>query len=176
MIESLDRGFGLTIAFLVPGFLCLVGLSAFSPALAGWLSAEPSREPSLGGFLYVVLGSLAAGLIVSAVRWAAIDTLHHATGIVRPDLNFRRLTENLAAYQLAVEYSYRYYQFYSNVLIANLFFAVCYQRAHGLWPLSAWFGFLCLEAILLAASRDSLSRFYRRGALVLGTRAEAEAD
>lgn len=176
MTESLDRSFGLIIAFILPGFLCLVGLTPYWPTLATWLSAEPTREPSLGGFLYVVLGSLAAGLIVSAVRWAAIDTLHHATGIARPDLNFRRLTENLLAYQLAVEYSYRYYQFYSNALIANLVFAACYQTAYGLWPLSGWLGFLSLEAILLAASRDSLSRFYRRGSLVLGTRADVDAD
>ena len=37
---------GLIIAFLLPGFTCLCGFSAFSPTLAAWLSAEPKQEPS----------------------------------------------------------------------------------------------------------------------------------
>ncbi len=113
MTESLDRSFGLMIAFLLPGFTCLCGFCAFSPTLAAWLSAEPSQEPSLGGFLYAVLGSLAVGLTVSAVRWATIDTLHHSTGLKRPEFNFSQLSEHLAAFQLAVEHNYRYFQFYS---------------------------------------------------------------
>jgi hypothetical protein len=34
------------------------------------MSGEPSRDPNVGGFLYVVMGALAAGLTVSAVWWA----------------------------------------------------------------------------------------------------------
>ncbi len=59
------------------------------------------------------MGSLAAGLTVSAVRWAIIDQIHHATGLSLPDFNFSRLTEHLLAFQLAVEHNYRYFQFYA---------------------------------------------------------------
>ncbi len=106
MTESLDRHFGLIIAFLLPGFTALCGLSVFSSTLASWLTAEPTRNPSLGGLLYVLLGSLAAGLVVSVIRWAVIDSWHHATGISRPQLDFSRLTENLPAYLLAVEHNF----------------------------------------------------------------------
>lgn len=170
MTDSLDRSFGLIIAFLLPGFIGLCGYSAFSPTLTVWLSAEPSIEPRLSGFLYVVLGSLAVGLIISAVRWGVIDTLHHATGLTRPDFDYRRLTDHLLAYQLAVEHNYRYFQFYANTAVANLWFFTCHQLAYGTWPLLAWLGFLTLEGILLIASRDALDRFYQRVALVLGLR------
>ncbi len=50
MTESLDRSFGLTIAFLLPGFVCLFGFSNFSPTLAAWMSSEPSRDPTVSGF------------------------------------------------------------------------------------------------------------------------------
>ena len=172
MPESLDRSFGLTIAFVLPGFLCLSGLSHYSPTIQSWLSSQPSRDPSVGGFLYVILGSLALGLTISAVRWAVIDTLHHATGLIRPDFNFRNLTEHLPAFQLAVEHNYRYFQFYANMAVAVFIFAVCDQYARGLWPWYLWLGFCGLEGILLAASRDCLGRFYSRVALVLGTRDE----
>ncbi len=168
-MEPLERHFGLIIAFLLPGFTCLCGLSVLYPNIAIWLSAEPTREPSIGGFLYVVLGSLAVGLVVSAIRWALIDRLHHATGIPSPDLDFTRLAQNLAAYQLAVEHNYRYFQFYANMAVAIIILAICRQSVLGLWPFSSQLGILALEGILLAASRDCLRRYYGRVALVLGT-------
>lgn len=172
MVDSLERGFGLTIAFAVPGFVCLCGLSEFSPTLATWLSTEPPQTPQLGGFLYVVLGSLAAGLTASAVRWATIDTLHHATGVPSPSLDWRQLHERLAAFQLAVEHNYRYYQFYANGLIANLVFAICHAANHS-WSSQNVLILLALEVTLFLASRDSLKRFYDRAGLVLGVRPEA---
>ena len=124
--------------------------------------------------MYVVLGSLALGLVVSAVRWAIIDTLHHVTGVKKPELHFGRLTKNLLAYQLAVEYSYRYFQFYSNMAIAGIVAAISYQIANGIWSVLAWIGIIALEIILIAASRDSLKRYYERVSQVLGTRVGAD--
>jgi hypothetical protein len=173
-MTELERSFGLIIAFLLPGFTCLCGFSAIFPMLSGWLSATPSRDPSVGGFLYVVIGSLAVGLVVSAIRWLVIDRVHHATGISRPELDYSRLNENLLAYQLAVEHNYRYFQFYANMAIAIVFFAICRQSALETWTLWINFGIVCLEGILLAASRDCLKRFYERVSLVLGTRPDAD--
>lgn len=167
-MESLDRQFGLIIAFLLPGFLCLCGFSVVFPALSGWLMAQPT--PSMGGFLYAVLGSLAAGLVVSAIRWAVIDRIHHATGILAPEFDYSRLTENLLAYQLAVEHNDRFYQFYANTAVAAAFFTIVQQSSLGLWSGAANCGVVLLEIVLLAASRDCLRRFYKRVSLLLGTR------
>lgn len=168
MIEPLDRNFGLIIAFILPGFTCICGFSSTNEMISGWLSAKATSDPTIGGFLYIALGSLAMGLIVSAIRWAVIDTAFHWTGVIRPQLNYKKITDNALAYQMAVEYSYRYYQFYSNMAIAGLIFAFCRQTAHGLWSVQVNLSGAVLEVILLSAARDSLSRYYRRAALVLG--------
>jgi len=168
VIEPLERNFGLIIAFLLPGFTCLCGVSAFNPTVAGWLAAEPSATPSVGGFLYVLLGSLASGLIVSAFRWALIDTLHHKTGVVRRRFNFYQLNEKMPAYQIAVEYTYRYFQFYGNMVLSVAIFCISRQLTQGVWSVAWISGFVILEMVLFFASRDCLNRYYERLSLVLG--------
>src|SRR5262245_51021936 len=111
MTDSLHRSFGLIIAFLLPGFLFVLGIAALSPTVAIWLSHEPSPEPTFGGFFYVFLCSLTAGLIASAMRWLIIDALMQRLGVKAPRLNFSRLQANLQAYELAVDHNYRHYQF-----------------------------------------------------------------
>ena len=111
--DSLERNFGLVIAFLLPGFVCLAGAARFSPTIAGWMSLAPTSDPTVVGFLYVLLASIGAGLVASAVRWAIIDTVHHRTGLPPANLDFSRLQANLDAFQMAVEHNYRHYQFYA---------------------------------------------------------------
>ena len=159
---SLERNFGLVIAFLLPGFVCLAGASRFSPTIAGWMSLAPTSDPTVVGFLYVVLASLGAGLVASAARWALIDTLHHRTGLPPPHLDFSLLQPNLDAFQMAVEHNYRHFQFYANMVVASAFFAVCDQLANGRWPVSLLLLASILEGLLLVTSRDCLRRYYRR--------------
>jgi len=85
------------------------------------MSVSPSSDPTVGGFLYVTLGSLAAGMVTSGFRWLLIDTLLHLTGLTQPTLDFSRLQSNLEAFQLAVEHNYRHYQFYANTMLAAAF-------------------------------------------------------
>src|SRR5262249_36119232 len=67
---------------------------------------------TVGGFLYGTLGSVAAGMLVSAIRWAVLDTLHHRTGIPQPAWNFTRFSTHAAAFDSLVQDHYRYYQHY----------------------------------------------------------------
>jgi len=69
-----NDNFGPLIAYLVPGTIVLLGLSQFSPAVRVWFAATPADAPTVGGFLYLTLASLAAGMTVSALRWALVDT------------------------------------------------------------------------------------------------------
>ena len=142
----------------------------FSPLVRGWVTADSGTQPSVGGFLFITLASVAAGMVASAVRWAVVDSLHHATGVKEPRWDFRELQENLSAYTLLVEFHYRYYQFYSNTLIAIAFaygshFVIeCAWCGGPRWP---DLGFLIVEAVLFAASRDTLRKYYARASQTL---------
>ena len=98
-----NSNFGLLIANLVPGFAALIGVSYFSDTVRIWLGSSPLNAPTLGGFLYVTVASVASGLTVSSVRFLLVDTIHHCTGIRPPQWDFSRLQRNVAAYKLLVE-------------------------------------------------------------------------
>lgn len=69
MREVTGQNFGLLIAYILPGFIVLWGLSHFSTTIAGWLGAT-ADGPTVGGFLYVTLASVGAGLAVGSVPQA----------------------------------------------------------------------------------------------------------
>jgi hypothetical protein len=160
-----NQNFGLIIAYLLPGFVSLWGMSYFSPVVESWIDVQqPSGSPAVAGFMFATLASLAAGVTVSAVRWAVIDHLHHATGIVPPDWKFAHLEGRLQGYLTLVENHYRYYQFYSNMFVAAAF-AYSARLVEGpafLRPVAATCGFLALEMTLFAGSRDTLQKYYDR--------------
>jgi hypothetical protein len=168
--------FGLLIAYLLPGFVALWAVSYFSETVQSWLGTSPVAAPTVGGFLYVTLGSTAIGLIISAVRWAILDTLHHRTGINEPNWRFAQLPERLPAFEALVEYHYRYYQFYSNMLVAILFSYGTRLTALHRWPGHDGWGEVALflvVIVLFLGSRDTLRKYYSRASALLHA---AEAD
>lgn len=166
-----DDNFGPIIAYLVPGLVVVAGFSQFSPTLRTWLAATPSGQPTIGGFLYVTIASLAVGMTVSAVRWAVIDTLHARTGLPTPHLDYSKLGANVTAYQLLIDIHYRHYLYYANMFVATAVAYVCYRLnleapTQLSWPDAA---FLLLESVFLLTSRDTLRKYYQRGAQLLST-------
>ena len=167
------QNFGLVIAYLLPGFVALWGVSYFSPTVDAWISASQQNAPTVAGFMYVTLASLAAGVTVSAVRWAIIDHLHHLTGIRPPAWKFANLEGKLQGYVTLIENHYRYYQFYSNMFVAAAFSFVARAISSGLRPsITPWatVAFLALELVLFAGSRDTLRKYYGRTQQLLSSR------
>lgn len=166
-----SENFGLLIAYLLPGFVVLWGVSPLVPAVESWLATAPGEGPTVGGFLYVTLGSIAAGMFVSALRWAVIDTLHHRTGIAPPPWDFTRFPANAAAFDSLVQDHYRYYQHYSHMVVA-LVLAYTSRAWAGGFPVSSggWqdLGFVSAGIVLYLGSRDALRKYYERTAAVLG--------
>lgn len=162
------RNFGLLIAYVLPGFVVLWGLAFVSSTVNGWLIGGGLAGPSVGGFLYVFMGSVGCGMTASAFRWAALDTLHHRTGLRAPFLNFSGIHAKLDGFERIVSDHYQYYQFYGNTFIA-LLGAYPMWRAYGTG--GSWLtdiGFLSIEAVFFAGSRDALRIFYRRAVQLLG--------
>ncbi|MFI4893588.1 MAG: hypothetical protein ACIAQ0_09180 [Phycisphaerales bacterium JB058] len=177
MRDSTTRNFGLLIAYITPGFVGLWGASFVVPDLRELLLGSTPEGPSLGGFLYVTVGSIAAGMLANAVRWAVLDTAHHLTGLKPPRWNDAALHDRVSAYEWLVENHYRHYQFYGNTLVSLVFAHICWrisvaEVAIGVGKLDAATLLACL--VLIAGSRSTLSRYYRRVGSLLGEQEKGE--
>ncbi|MEM7625862.1 MAG: hypothetical protein AAF333_09545 [Planctomycetota bacterium] len=166
MKDISNRNFGLLIAHVLPGFIALWGLQAVSPTVRVWLSAASSASdlPTVGGFLYVTLASVALGMAVGAIRWCVIDWLHHHTGLPRPTWDDSKLQQNLHAFDLLVEHHYRYYQFHSNTIVSLLIAYAAHRGSSGFDDSNGTLEFmlLALIAVFWATSRSNLHRYYTR--------------
>ena len=108
MADLTDKNFGLLIAYVLPGFVTLLSLNENAPIASQWIRISSANEPTVGGFLYVTLASVTCGMVVSAVRWLLIDTIHHKTGINGPKFQFSHLDERISGFLVLVENHYRY--------------------------------------------------------------------
>lgn len=166
-----EATFGALIAFLLPGFVCLYGLS-FSVTRLTMFVAGGSAETESAGFFYTLMVSLSFGLIVSAIRWAIIDkAFEYLFKLKWPkNVHWDRLNDEktLASFQFIVQNHYHYYQYYSNTFVALLISATVYELRKatlGWW----WVAIAAVLAILIFGSFSTLSNYFKRGALVLGS-------
>lgn len=169
MGEVTTKNFGLLIAYILPGFTVLWAVSWYSPTVQTWLGTSIADAPTVGGFLYVTLGSVGAGLTVSALRWLLLDSLHHRTGIPKPRWDFSRLDAKLNAFDVLNEQHYRYYQFYGNMLV-SLVLATALRGWYSIQSTSDGLmlvGIVGLGLLLFIGSRDTLGKYYRRIAELL---------
>lgn len=167
-----DKNFGVIIAFWLPGFLLLWGLSYTSDQVAVWLVKSSATDaPTVGGFLYAALASLALGLLISAIRWLIIDHfLFWFTCLQRPTLDFSHLKDKdaFAAFNGIVENHYRYYQYYANTLVAIVAAFIFYARSEKGPPTGEmWIIGAVIGLALLLAARDCLKNYYVRAKEIL---------
>ena len=170
MKDLTENNFGLIIAFLLPGFVLLYGLSFSSNDVSVWLQTSSVKDaPTVGGFLYSTLASLALGLIVSAVRWLLIDHLLWLTGTRDPGLKFANLDhkDTLAAFNEVIANHYRYYQYYANTLVAVVGAFGIYLAAGHHASGAAWTAIVALAVVLFLGSRDALSKYFARAKQIL---------
>lgn len=161
--------FGPLIAYLVPGAIALLGLSEFSPLLRSWFASTSATPPTLGGFLYLTVASLAMGMTVSALRWAVIDPLHRLTGVKFRTLDFSVLGDRFEAYNLLIKIHYEHYQFYSNGQVAIVVAYVCHRVAMGAHQRFGVFDMavITIEVLFFFASRDTLRKYFLRASQLL---------
>ncbi len=178
MKDITDKNFGVLIAFVLPGFILLLGLSYSFPAIKEWLAASSAKDGlSVGGFLYATLASMSLGLLLSALRWATVDqflTLEYLLwGEKLPTIHFSRLKDKnvYAAFLGANENHYRYYQYYSNSLVAFAIAFVAYcifggNKRPAFW---LWVVFLAvISALFFGTARDSFTKYYKRVSEITG--------
>ena len=167
MKQGVNLDFGISIAYVAPGFIVLLALSAHSPSIQTWFSNQAAGAPTVGGFLFGSLASLCVGLTLSTLRWLLLDRVHHRS-IPPPSWDFDQLQDRIDGFQFAVENHYRYYQFYGNSLMAFLLVMMFPKCLAGIIPGGPWAQRFVLAAISLLfffASRDALRKYYARAKL-----------
>jgi hypothetical protein len=163
--SSLD--FGVVIAFVAPGFVAFKAASYHMPTARAWMDAASNKEQSVGVFLFVLLASLSMGLVVSGVRALAIDNLLRSPRIlgrfVVPQITFdwAQVDDKKLSILLTLRDSYfRHYQFYSNTLVALVFWT--FSRAFATGPSLPWQQWALIGTgiiALLLSARDSFLRY-----------------
>lgn len=177
--ETSINDFGLLIAYVLPGFTALWGMSFLVAPLRSWFGTPPAQLPTVGGFFFATLASVCAGLTLSTLRWLVIDSLHHRTGIPAPVLDFARLPKREAAFYVIVEGHFRYYAFYGNMLVALAVVLVAKRLQPGeliASPDSIEGGLLLLMGIFFLGSRDTLRKYYTRSQQLLTRRRGGSAQ
>lgn len=157
--------FGTLIAYVLPGFITLWGVSVFSETVRSWLGSSSTGSPTVGGFLYVTVAAVAAGMLISTVRWLVVDRVHHLTGLSAPKWEFALLGDRLAAFELLVASHYVFYQWSANSFVAVAFTFFAYEATksvHGPADGLLALGFIVVEVILWLGSRDTLRKYYER--------------
>ena len=66
--DSIDRYFGLAIAYLMPGMIALFGLSYRLPDIRRWFGLVANHDTTFAGFLFAMVASIGAGVLSKAVR------------------------------------------------------------------------------------------------------------
>jgi hypothetical protein len=174
MNETSSRHFGLIVAYLLPGFVGLVGMAPLFPAVADWLRPVQQGSLGFGPPIYALLSAIAIGLIVSCFRWLLLDQTHHWMGVRRPAWDDSRLDTVLSGFDYLVQSHFRYYEFTGNMLVASLWVYGLNRSMHTLPFLGVGtdLGMLILSFVLFAASRDALAKYYTRTGQLVGKAAE----
>ena len=105
----------------------------------------------------------------SAVRWATVDQIHAKTGLRVPQRNFSKLGRNVDAFSLLIKIHYEHYQFYSNMAVGLAIAYASYRWNVGGFSAVGWvdIGFVIVEAIFFATSRDTLRNYCERSRQLL---------
>lgn len=169
MKEVTADNFGVVIAFWLPGFALLWGLSYSFDEINVWFNASNKDGQTVGAFLFATFAALALGMFLSALRWLVVDHLMALIGVKRPPMDFSKLKDDgvRKGFDAIVQNHYRYYQYYSNTLVAVMcaFASFVHLKPGNVTStLACLFGLVSVALFL--ASRNSLQLYYQRSAEV----------
>lgn len=168
-MEVDERSFGILIAYVIPGWIVLLGFSYCSDTIASWSTGSVTNSPTIGGFLFATLASIGLGVIVSTVRWLTVDPVMHLTGVRPIDHGFAHLQQSHEALTILVNGHYRYYQFHANLCVA-IPFAVTLRWNYGVFLIEELLGAAIVFIVRFLGARDTLQKYYARCGQVLGSR------
>ncbi|MFI6155873.1 hypothetical protein ACIBCA_24670 [Kitasatospora sp. NPDC051170] len=165
--------FGLLIAYLLPGFLVLYGVSFWSPQVEGLFNTFRAAKSDVGLSLLMLMASLTAGLILSPMRHLLYEVWCRFGAAKLESADFQKLGEagKLDSFRTVVDEHYRHHQFYGHCSLAILPVAAGLVRTQGSHSTNgAWLVSLssvAVEAALIYAARNTYKKYVDRAKIVL---------
>ncbi|TWU37537.1 hypothetical protein Q31b_43250 [Novipirellula aureliae] len=156
-----ERTFGILIAYIIPGWVLLMGASYSSITASAWTSVSVKTSPTVAGFLFATLASIGLGVFISTIRWMLIDPLMYLLGVSQEKLVFNRLNESFDAVRALIDSHYRYYQFHANLSV-SLPVALLLRWNNETVDASEFLGAGVVLIILLFGARDSFNKYQVR--------------
>lgn len=168
-MKDFSLNFGPVIAFILPGFVVLWGLSHHFATVASWIAPAGSAS-SISGFLLAILCALGLGLVINGVRSLTLGKLLPAP----KDINWKGLTANESTHKamvLVVENCWHYHLFYGNVFFAfPAALALYFNSPTPQIDCDAriLIGMVAVEIVLLCNARQNGKDYYRILKSILG--------
>jgi len=177
----IDRLIQYLVGHVLPGGVVLFAIATGNPTVSAWF-AGAQNGPTVMGFAFVILGALAVGFVVSALRYCVFEVLPLkwtcALVAAPPDLNEAQRATHDATYRDLRRNHYGHYLAGANLSIA-LPIGVALWKGLSPVPIS-WWAFSTV-AILMAVSSVALAvgacsaiqRYDRKRIALIGERATA---
>jgi hypothetical protein len=123
MPELTSTFFGLVIAFFLPGLTLIFGFTSWMKSTdKGVLLTFCSTNNSSYSTLFLLISfAVTAGLLLAGLRWALFEELILRKYKLQKD-DFKNIDKDnrLAAFRATVDETYRYHQFWGNMVFAVL--------------------------------------------------------
>ena len=165
-VEVNERSFGILIAYIIPGWIVLLGMSYRVDSVAGWVSGSVSASPTIGGFLYSTLASIGLGVATSTIRWLTVDSAMKHLGVRPKKVKFNELRDRYQAMTMLIDGHYRYYQFHGNLMVA-LPISMSFRWASSRFSITEAMLITLIWIVLFLGAKDSLAKYYQRSTELL---------
>ena len=172
MKDVTSTSFGYVIAFLLPGLVGLYGLGCWSETIHGLLQPAFSATATVGPSLILLLGALAIGLCIGALRCFLFEKACCRKHQFPEDMFKQLCKENrLTSFRAVVDEHYRYHQFYGGCFVALIVLYVGWiWRSYSVLDSEVvllTIGFISLEVLLFVTAVDAYKKYIDRGKTIV---------
>ena len=160
-MDKLGLNFGLVIAYMIPGFSATYALASHVGTIDALLGG-PGRVPSTASVVPLLLIAVAIGIVINAISWVVIRPVIHRCGVREESglVNKKLSNEDRLRYDQIVEATFRYHQFYSNMLVAVVLLGPMWLLSPRQSIILRIASFLLTVMVLFLAARNALQQFY----------------
>ena len=159
---------GTIIAFVAPGFIGLRALAYHLSTASAWFNAAVERDQGVGVFFFVLLASLAIGVVLSGVRTITLEPMLNwgfsHWRLEEPSWQYDLIASEprRKVFEALVENKYKFYQFYGNSFAAIVVLMISHRLAGNVarWPVGLWVILGLSLLVLLCSARSQLADFY----------------